>query len=57
MNEHGNILKIHSVILGGISMEKEKVGLGRKIVLAFGWTVLLAGIGFFAYALFVNHLA
>ena len=34
---------------------KEKMGLGKKIFLGFGWLVLLSGIGFFAYAIVVNH--
>lgn len=34
---------------------EEKVGLGYKIVLTFGWIVLLAGIGSFIYAIVINH--
>jgi hypothetical protein len=33
----------------------EKKGLGKKILLGFGWTVLLISIGFFVYAIAVNH--
>ena len=49
---HDNIVKIK----GGMYMKKERKGLGRKILLGFGWTVLLVSIGFFAYAIYVNHL-
>ena len=37
-------------------MSSEKMGLGKKIVLTFGWLVLIGGLGFFAYAIYVNHL-
>ena len=37
-------------------MEQEKVGLGYKIVLTFGWIVLLGGIAGLIYAILVNHV-